>query len=191
MNDMSELSPEEQRQFASLSRNQTPPSSLEENIVMELRNRNLLRPQNRFVSVARLAAGLALLLTGAATGYFLGSSETAESTNPNQPKFALLLRETVDPKENTEALVTEYSLWARNVHADGRFVMGEKLGTDGQILVNSNNGPEARDIDFTAEILSGFFIIQAQDYKEAIAIASGCPHLKYGGRIEVRQIDPT
>jgi len=191
MNNMNELSPEERKQFASLSRNQTPPSSLEENIVMVLRNRNLLRPHGGFATAARLAAALVLLLTGAATGYFLGSSGTPESTNPNQPKFALLLRETVDPQENTEALVAEYSLWARKVHADGRFVMGEKLGTDGQILMKSNDRTEAQEIDFSTENLSGFFIIQAQDYNEAMTIASGCPHLKYGGKIEVRKIDPT
>ncbi len=191
MNDIPELSPEERKQFASLSRNRKPPLALEENIIMELRDKNLLHPPARFLSVARIAAAVALLLTGGAAGYVLSPSETPQSSNVQQPMFALFLHETIDPHENTEALVAEYSAWARNLHAGGRFVTGEKLGTDGQILMKSNDGTAAQEIDIAAEILSGFFIIQAQDYKEAIAIASGCPHLKYGGKIEVRRIDPT
>ncbi|MEX1140660.1 MAG: YciI family protein [Bacteroidota bacterium] len=191
MNDIPELSPEERKQFASLSRIQKPPSDLEENIIMELRDRNLLHPPIRFFSLSRIAAAVALLLTGGAAGYFLSPSETPQSSQAQQPMFALFLHETIDPRENTKALVAEYSLWARNLHTSGRFVTGEKLGTDGQILMKSNDGIEAQEIDFSTENLSGFFIIQAQDYNEAMTIASGCPHLKYGGKIEVRKIDPT
>ncbi|MCI0556474.1 MAG: hypothetical protein L0287_36490 [Anaerolineae bacterium] len=32
--------------------------------------------------------------------------------------------------------------------------------------------------------------MDARDSEEAIRIAESCPHLKYGGRIEVRRIDP-
>jgi hypothetical protein len=38
------------------------------------------------------------------------------------------------------------------------------------------------------EIVGGFFTVVAADYDEACTIAADCPHLKYGGRIEVRMI---
>jgi hypothetical protein len=31
--------------------------------------------------------------------------------------------------------------------------------------------------------------VTAKDYDEACQVAESCPHLRYGGRIEIRQID--
>ena len=39
------------------------------------------------------------------------------------------------------------------------------------------------------EIVGGYFLIEAVDYDEAVQICRSCPHLKYGGRIELREID--
>ena len=41
----------------------------------------------------------------------------------------------------------------------------------------------------TKEIIGGYFAIQAEDYDEAVRLAEGCPHLDYGGLIELRQVD--
>jgi hypothetical protein len=40
-------------------------------------------------------------------------------------------------------------------------------------------------------VLAGYFIVTARDAGEAIEIARSCPHLKHGGAIAVRPIDPT
>ncbi|MGQ0715255.1 MAG: sigma-70 family RNA polymerase sigma factor [Gemmatimonadaceae bacterium] len=40
-----------------------------------------------------------------------------------------------------------------------------------------------------AEVIGGYFAIEAADYDEAVAIARSCPHIKYSGRIEVREVD--
>ena len=37
--------------------------------------------------------------------------------------------------------------------------------------------------------MGGFFIVKASDYSEAVEISESCPHLGYGGTIELRQID--
>jgi hypothetical protein len=39
------------------------------------------------------------------------------------------------------------------------------------------------------EILGGFYIIEATDYAQALERSQDCPHLGYGGTIEVRQVD--
>ena len=41
------------------------------------------------------------------------------------------------------------------------------------------------------EVIGGYFAIEAADYDEAVRLSSDCPHLKYGGRIELREIQPT
>ncbi len=36
--------------------------------------------------------------------------------------------------------------------------------------------------------LSGYFLITASGQDEALEIAANCPHLEYGGTIEIRRI---
>ena len=55
---------------------------------------------------------------------------------------------------------------------------------NGQVRVVDGPYAEAK------EVVGGYFLIEAADYDEAVEISKGCPHLKYGGRIELRQIDP-
>jgi len=83
--------------------------------------------------------------------------------------------------------------WGDRLRSEGRLKAGEKLTFDagramraagGRIMVT--DGPYAE----SKELLGGFFVIAAADYDEACHLAESCPHFKYGGTIEVRQIDP-
>jgi len=170
-----------------------PPNNLEENIVMELRNRNLISRASDSRALTRLAAAFLILVLGGTVGYFLGSDDRPTAPVEKNPRFVLLLHEIPDPAEDTEAMVSEYGRWARSIHSEGRFINGEKLKLSGRILARSSGEPETSVWAFPeeSEILSGFFIIEAANYEEAAEIAAQCPHLKYGGTIELREIDPT
>ncbi|MFP6685193.1 MAG: NAD-dependent epimerase/dehydratase family protein [Polyangiaceae bacterium] len=64
---------------------------------------------------------------------------------------------------------------------------GEKLTEDGRLLSGAATAllePGSGGEDG----IQGYFLIRAPGYRQAVALASGCPHLKYGGRIEVRRI---
>ncbi len=37
-----------------------------------------------------------------------------------------------------------------------------------------------------AEEPLGFFVLRASDRAEALKLSMGCPHLRYGGRVELR-----
>ena len=50
----------------------------------------------------------------------------------------------------------------------------------------TTDGPFAE----SKELLGGFFLIAAKGSDEACRLAESWPHFKYGGSIEVRQIDP-
>ncbi|MCE9521486.1 MAG: YciI family protein [Alphaproteobacteria bacterium] len=96
------------------------------------------------------------------------------------------------PHDRMMAMIKEYRDWSAKLRVEGRLVGGEKLRDDnGKVLrdrqgkVTITDGPYAE----SKEVVGGFFMIAAKDYAEACAIAQGCPHLKYYGRIEVREVD--
>ena len=122
----------------------------------------------------RAAAAIVLLAAGYGLGLWHSQPEAAAA--PSGPRFVLLLHETPSTRSSgvpEQVLIEEYRNWARSVHAGGRAISGEKLKA-------------AED-----ETLSGFFIVEAPTVEAARAIADSCPHVSYGGRIEVREIDPT
>ena len=112
------------------------------------------------------------------------------------PNYMLFLHEDqgqFDGRAHDEMMriIAEYGAWAGKMRDEGRFVGGEKLDDDagkvlrpkgGKIVVT--DGPYAE----SKEVVGGYFAIKARDYAEACEIAKACPHLKYGGRIEVRQV---
>ncbi len=113
-------------------------------------------------------------------------------------QFMLLLHETIDADapvpsaEEIQSIIAEYVAWREAVADRGQLIGGEKLADEGgKWLVPEGHHTEVTDGPYTEakEVLGGYFAIQADDYEAAVELAKGCPHLKYGGRIEVRQID--
>ena len=112
-------------------------------------------------------------------------------------RFILLLHESPTAFEGVSAeeiqrVVEEYSAWRQELADAGRLTGGEKLEDGTARLLTADNGSVAvTDGPYAEakEIIGGFFMIEAGDYDEAVAISEGCPHLKYGGRIELRKID--
>ena len=91
-----------------------------------------------------------------------------------------------------QARVAEYSAWTSKLAAAGKLVGGRKMGNEGGRIVemkdgrcNITEGPYAE----TKEVIGGIIEIKASDYDEALSLVRDCPHLKYGSRIEIRQID--
>jgi hypothetical protein len=96
--------------------------------------------------------------------------------------------------EDIEAVIREYIEWSQAVEAKGKYVGGQKLKDEGGRHLNGfgsgfrvTDGPYAE----AKEIIGGFFTVSAADYDEAVELSSDCPHLKYGGRVELREIQPT
>ena len=94
--------------------------------------------------------------------------------------------------EEIQAVIGEYVAWREEIAAKGLLIGGEKLAdeggkhlrrVDGEIRVT--DGPFAE----VKEALGGYFSIRADDYDEAVEISKDCPHLRYGGWIELREID--
>ena len=113
-------------------------------------------------------------------------------------RFMLLLHESTTGAEGLapgeiQAIIARYSAWADKLMAEGKHAGGEKLADDGggRHLVGAGASLQMTDGPYAEakEVIGGFFAIHAADYDEACRIAESCPHLEYGGRIEVRQFD--
>lgn len=203
-----ELSPEERKRFESLTRHRMPPPQLEEHIMSELQERGLVEPaRGAWNWITKIAAVITLLVLGGSAGYIAGiSGRDTVAPPPKNPLYVLLIRESPSTMGGTN-LVAEYSQWAAGVYKSGRYITGEKLRDTGRILrkIGAASSPEdgeqilkkidepiaVRESKLNEGELGGYFIIEAKDYDEAVQIASQCPHLKYGGTIEVREIEPT
>ncbi len=107
-------------------------------------------------------------------------------------QFMLLLHENPADFDNVsageiQAIIKEYGDWRIQVAA-----VGHKLKDEGGRHLQLHNeqlrvvdGPYAE----AKEVMGGYFIVQAANYDEAVKVAQSCPHLKYGGRIELREIE--
>lgn len=131
------------------------------------------------------AAAVLLLIAGAALGRLLPFPEATDSVGvmtPDARQFLLLIRGEEPERRAPEAqLVREYSEWAGELAAAGRLIAAEKLADD--------RGRWVRGSGASADVISGFFLITAEDYDAAESIARASPHVGYGGIIEVRVVD--
>jgi len=115
------------------------------------------------------------------------------------PNYMLLLHE--EPMdysqfsaEQIQGVIAEYVAWRNKIEAEGKYVGGEKLKDEGGRHLSGQNGTlRVTDGPYTEakEVIGGYFTISAADYDEAVQIAGSCPHLKYGGRVELRETEPT
>lgn len=94
--------------------------------------------------------------------------------------------------EEIQKVIEKYSAWSAKLAMAGKLAGGHKLKEEGgkQLAQGRDklsvvDGPYAE----TKEVIGGIFLLNAENYDEAVRLSSDCPHLAYG-RIEIRQIDP-
>ncbi|HEY1252594.1 MAG TPA: YciI family protein [Thermoanaerobaculia bacterium] len=185
-----ELSHEERRALRDLwgTGSPEPPEALEAATLNRLGQEGLIAARRgaRPPRLLAAAAGLLLFGLGLAAGARLRPQERAGEASA-LPRFVLLLYDAPDEKTLTDAQmaarVSEYRDWARGVRGGGRDIAGEKLETGGTIL-----GPSGVVSGWP---LGGYFVISARDLDAAVAVARTCPHVRHGGRVEVRPIART
>ena len=112
------------------------------------------------------------------------------------PQYMLLLYDNqvdwqkVSPEE-MQKMMQRYGDWRRSLQS--RITMGQKLKDgEGRVMRTENSKPVVKDGPFAEakEVMGGFFVIEAEDYDQAVEVAKTCPHMDFGS-IEVRQIERT
>ncbi len=113
------------------------------------------------------------------------------------PAYMLLLHENPadlqqPSPEALAAVIAESGAWAGKLAEAGRLVESHKLKDEpGRHLTGSGSDLAVVDGPFaeTKELIGGYFVINADDYDHATELCRDCPHLTYGGRIELREVD--
>lgn len=113
------------------------------------------------------------------------------------PSYMLLLHQSPSKfqdlsPEQIQQIIARYKAWREDLVRQTKMLGGEKLTNDGgrQLRIQGDrvsvtDGPYSE----AAEVLGGYFAIDAASYDEAVQIARTCPHLAGTQWIEVRQID--
>jgi hypothetical protein len=150
---------------------------------------NALRPRaasRAWVRQVLVAAGFVLAMV---IGYGFARWRASAPAAGSQQQYLILLYDTdstsrISPAAMS-AVIAEYAGWARGLRSQGKLVAAEKLSDapsawfGGQV----SNTSGAR--------LGGFFLIRVGSAAEAREIAAECPHVKRGGRVELRAIQKT
>lgn len=192
-NEIDELSTYEREAFDRLEKQRMPPLFLEGRTVAALRDAKLIRPNRigwlpgpRGIGIAA-AASMCFFVLGILVGVW---SVSAQSTKPRGPIFVLALRnppEALPAKSKDEALqrMKEYMAWGDELGQKGLL-----LGHDCQLLseVNGPNSAINTSSDEAGGSLMGIFLLQTENYEEAVEAAKSCPHWKYGGTVEIKQL---
>jgi len=110
-------------------------------------------------------------------------------------KFMLLLKggdfSRYTPEE-MQSILEDYIGFSSRLAQQGKKIVGEELKDGGRVLSMKGGKPVVADGPFaeTKEVVGGFWLIEEKNIDDATETAGACPHLKYGGIVEVREINP-
>lgn len=192
-NEIDELSTHEREAFDRLEKEKMPPTFLEGRTVAALKEARLIRPNkigwlsgSRGIGIT-IAASMCFFILGILVGVW---SVSAQSTKPRGPVFVLALRnppQALPAKSRDEALqrMQEYMAWGDELEQKGLL-----LGHDCQLLSEVNGPNSILDTSSDAPVgsLMGIFLLQVENYEQAVEAAKSCPHWKYGGTVEIKQL---
>jgi hypothetical protein len=91
--------------------------------------------------------------------------------------------------DEMQAHMGKWFTWIEALNKENKYVSGEPLLPGGK-LVSGKGGKNVTDGPYTEgkEVVGGYFVINAADYAEAVAIAQDCPSFEVGGAVQVRQV---
>lgn len=94
--------------------------------------------------------------------------------------------------EIIQGIIQKYNDWADGLQQSGHLVGLNKLREDpGKNIVGFGANQVVTDGPYaeTKELIGGYWIVNAANYDEAVKLASTCPSLEFGSRVEVREVE--
>lgn len=202
----SPLNTSEKKMLLSNAQSDKVPHYLISKITAKMKNENLIQSPVPLIpkSVPGILGLLILTLGLLAVGYAVGKSGTSSqqiqksetasqdlmASTKGKAQFVLFVHNDDIPPADPMQQVEEYGAWLTQIKAD-RIAGGEHLHDQGWVL----NSSEGKGIEVTTqdkfagrEEIGGYFMFEATDASEAVAIARTCPHLNYKGTLELREI---
>ncbi len=108
-------------------------------------------------------------------------------------KFMFIFQGPVDKDphfspEEMQAHMGLWMAWIDKLAKAGKYVSGEPLLPGGKIVKGSIKGVTDGPYAEGKEVVGGFFIVNAENYDDAISLCADYPGFEYGGAIQVRQV---
>ena len=186
------------RELRELPREVEPPADLEDRLVASLRDRGLIEDSALPVESGRrvgaggarwaMAAGLMIAALGGWVGR--GLMDAAPTSKVGSKEYLVLFAEPngLQTTKSIPELVEEYSQWGADLGAQGRMVAGRRLEDGSRRLLTDSAGEIATSSEDPLVEATGFFLIRADSWDEAVDLMADSPHLAYGGEISLREV---
>jgi len=94
--------------------------------------------------------------------------------------------------EEMQQSFQKWMAWIKTMKAKGQYLAGEPLEDEPAKVVRGPRGSRISDGPYAEakEVVGGYMLIAAKNFKDAVRIAKACPGLARGGAVEVRQVMP-
>lgn len=90
--------------------------------------------------------------------------------------------------EQMQENIGKWMAWVDKLAKAGKYEGGEPLLPTGKIIKGNNKTVTDAAFAEDKEIIGGYFIINAADYDEAVALCEDYPDYAIGGSVVIRQI---
>ncbi len=93
-------------------------------------------------------------------------------------------------REEMQEISGRYLAWRQKVGANARTTGGAPLADEGKWLQGSAPHTKVNDGPFTEtkEVIGGYYFVEAETIDDAVEFSRDCPHLDFGGTVEVRRL---
>jgi hypothetical protein len=92
--------------------------------------------------------------------------------------------------EDYQKILQDYFGWSQKLRNQRKYKGGDELKGSGRVLAMKDGRVVDGPFTETKEVVGGYFLIEEPSLEAAIATARDCPHLKYKGTVELREINP-
>jgi len=90
--------------------------------------------------------------------------------------------------EFMQAQMGKWMAWIEKLNKSGKYIAGEPLLPGGKLISGKNKNVTDGPYTEGKEVVGGFFLINAENYEDAVMICNDFPSSDYGGSVQVRQV---
>jgi hypothetical protein len=91
--------------------------------------------------------------------------------------------------EEIQQRIGKYRAWSGNLAQAGKLLDANKISDEPHVLVCENGEFKVQTPAPNEETVGGYFVVEAENYDEALTMARECPIFEHGGSLEVRRIE--
>ena len=171
-----------------LDKTKIPPVDLEKRVIAKLTEQGEINKTARPISwMKSIAAALALLISSLLAFYAGKYSVLLSGQSDSAIAYMLLLKEDDGYiSGDAEERFSEYALWMIGTADKGVSIDGQELSPESALVESGNKITHLSENQ--TDRVTGYFIIKTPSLDQAIDIANSCPHVKYGGKIDIKKI---